>query len=431
MCLPSAVLRNLVFLLAATGLLGAAQPHEALDPAFDKVPFSQWLSSPSQARFHWTVVLTRAGLSFHQRLRCSIEITLDGADLQTRRKDGRIVFLTQITDARGTRFQNHDSIDLAQIGSDIKAANVETTQSAFILPGDYEMVNLIFDTATLEHAVWRTKFHVAPLPAFLSEASRDLPPVEFIQTGVTPDTWFLPDIKSRPDWAAAVKSAARLSVVLNVAPPASQPGARRVPASGLAALLPMLKVLSAAPPAGNETIHLLDLARRRTVFHQAPLTQLNWPALKAALADANTASIDVHALAGRHHDAQFFVSSVREILRASDKPDVLVVLTTPVAFEPGEDLEPISLEALPPARVIYIRYRPRQQPPSSFGPRIGGRGRGIGMGGGPLGGLHPPMQLLDQLEATLKPLHPKVFDAETPEDMTKTLEEIRKALTAF
>jgi hypothetical protein len=48
-----------------------------------------------------------------------------------------------------------------------------------------------------------------------------------------------------------------------------------------------------------------------------------------------------------------------------------------------------------------------------------------------MGGMHPPLEVVDQLEATLKPLHPKVFDVETPEDMTKALEEIRKALSTF
>ncbi len=420
--------RNIVFLfLGAIFCRGATEQHDVLDAAFDKVPFTQWLSEGSQTHFHWTVRIPRVELSFHQRLRASIEITLDGADLQNRRNDGRMVFLTQITDSHGRRFQNHDSIELAKLDADIKSANVQTAQSAFVLPGDYEMVNVIFDTATSEHGVLRTKFHVAaPQHEFLIEAWRDLPPVEFIQPGVTPDTWFLPDITGRLEWAAESKPAARLSVILNVAASVPQLGTRRTPSSGLEALLPMLKVLSAAP----ETVDLLDLARRRAVFHQTEQKDLDWPVLKAALGDANTASIDVHALAERHHDAQFFVNSVRGILRASEKPDVLVVLTTPVAFEGGEDLEPISLEALPAARVIYIRYRPLRRPPAELGPSLGGRGRGRGFGG-PMGGVHAPMELVDQLEATLKPLHPKVLDVETPEEMTKALEEVRKALGSF
>jgi hypothetical protein len=39
-----------------------------------------------------------------------------------------------------------------------------------------------------------------------------------------------------------------------------------------------------------------------------------------------------------------------------------------------------------------------------------------------------PLQDFDQLEATLKPLSPKVFDVETPEQMTRAIAEIEKAL---
>ena len=154
---------------------------------------------------------------------------------------------------------------------------------------------------------------------------------------------------------------------------------------------------------------------------------LDWPRLKAALGEANTASIDVHSLSERHHDAQFFVSQVRSLLRASEEPCVIVVLTKPVAFESGEDLEPVSLESLPACRVVYIRYRAPLQPVAPFGRQMGGRGRGARMGG-PMIRNRPPQDVIDQLAATLKPLRPKVFDVETPEQTTRALAEIEKAL---
>jgi hypothetical protein len=162
------------------------------------------------------------------------------------------------------------------------------------------------------------------------------------------------------------------------------------------------------------------------VFHQDEVYDLDWPRLKASLGEANTASIDVHSLSERHHDAQFFVSQVRSLIRASEKPCVLVVLTTPVAFEAGEDLAPVSLEALPSCRVVYIRYRATVKAVRPFGREMGGRGRGSRVGG-PMTG-NRPLQDFDQLEATLKPLSPKVFDVETPEQMTRAIAEIEKAL---
>jgi len=55
---------------------------------------------------------------------------------------------------------------------------------------------------------------------------------------------------------------------------------------------------------------------------------------------------------------------------------VLVVLTKPVAFESGEDLEPVSLESLPACGVVYIRYRAPVQSASPFDRQMGGRARG-------------------------------------------------------
>lgn len=194
---------------------------------------------------------------------------------------------------------------------------------------------------------------------------------------------------------------------------------------------PILKALSETGSTSlSESVDLLDLGRRRNVFRQDGVQDLEWPRLKAALGDANTASIDVQALADRHHEAQFFVSEVRKVLRESDKPCVLVVLTTAVAFESGEDLGPISLEALPAARVFYIRYRSPVQLNQPYGPQMGRRGRGGRMGGGPMMNQNSH-GVVDQLEATMKPLHPKVFDVETPEQVTKALKEIKNTLSVF
>jgi hypothetical protein len=156
---------------------------------------------------------------------------------------------------------------------------------------------------------------------------------------------------------------------------------------------------------------------------------LQWTLLKPALSEASTASIDVHSLSDSHRDAQFFVSEVRRVIRASEKPGVLVILSAPIAFESGEDLSPISLESLPACRVFYIRYHATAERTfNRFGPQMG-RGPGARIAG-PSMARNRPMQLnlVDQLEATLKPLKPKLFEVETPEEVTRALTEIRKAL---
>jgi hypothetical protein len=420
------------FVLLLLGAAFAAQPpgqRGVLDPAFEKIPFDQWLGERDQAGFRWTASVPRGELSFHQRLMARVEIRLDGRDLDARRGDGRLVFLIQITDGGGTRYQDHGSLELGKLDENIRAAKLEYSQRAFFLPGDYRLAIAILDTATGEHSTRQAQFRVAPPQHdLLPDAWRDLPPVEFVGDEESPESWYLPDIRGRLQWAASVHSPVRLNVILNVAPSVPVPGSRRTQSGDLAALLPTLKALSQTGSSSlSEHVELLDLARRRAVFHQDEVHDLDWPRLKASLGEANTASIDIHSLSGRHQDAQFFVSRVRSLVRASEKSCVLVVLTKPVAFESGEDLEPVSLESLPACTVFYIRYRAPMQLVSPFGQQMGGRGRGQRMGG-PMGRNRPPQDVVDQLEATLKPLSPKVFDVETPEQMTKAFAEIEKAL---
>jgi len=423
------VARSFVILFFGAVLVAHSSGQRgALDPAFDKIPFDRWLGERDQTHIRWTAGVPHPELSFHQRLMGRVEFKLDGRDLAPRRGKGELVFFVQITDRDGALYQDHGSIELSKLDENIKAANLEYAQRAFFLPGDYRLAVAILDTETGEHSTRQAQFRLAPPRDLLPGASSDLPPVEFIGNVESPDSWYLPDIRGRLQWASSVNSPARINVILNVAPSTAAPGSRHTQSGDLAALLPTLKVISQTGSTSlSEHVALLDLARRRAFFHQDDVRDLDWPRLKAALADASTASIDVHSLSERHHDAQFFVSQVRSLLRASDEPCVLVVLTKPVSFESGEDLEPVSLESLPACRVVYIRYRAPSQPVSPLERPMGGRGRGARMGGGPMN-RNAPEDFLDQLEGTLKPLKPKVFDVQTPEQMTRALAEIQKAL---
>jgi hypothetical protein len=401
-----------IFLLFSAAL--AAQTparHASLDPAFEKYPFEQWLGEGDAGHIHWTAKIDHAELSFHQRLEAQVEVTLDGRDLDSRRADGNLVLLVQIADQSGTRFQDHGNLELGRLDDNVRATNLQYTWRAFVLPGEYRLAVAIVDTATGDHGTRQTTFRVGPAPRELpADTWRDLPAVEFVGKAEPPDGWFLPGVHGKLQWAAAAHSPAHLNVILNVAPSVPTPGARRTPSGDLSALLPTVKALSeTGSPAVSDRVELLDLARRRAVFDQKQVRELDWPRLKDSLGESSTASIDIHSLSERHHDAQFFVSQVRSMLRASEQPCALVVLSSPVAFESGEDLEPISLEALPSCHVFYIRYRPPTQRIAPLGGPMGGR-RG-GRMGGPMGRNRVPLPAIDQLESTLKPLKPKVFES--------------------
>jgi hypothetical protein len=419
------VIGSLLLLLAPPFL---ARASGSLDPAFQRIPFDQWLTERARAPFRWTVTTPHAEMSFHQRLVAPLEAKVDGRDLESRRDDGELVFFFQVTAPDGTRYQDHSSVDLKKLDANIKAADLECIQSAFLLPGDYRLAVGVLDTRTKEHGATQLQFRVQAQHSLPPDAWQGLPAVEFIGHEEPPDSWFLPAIQGRLQWAASVHSPARLNVILNVAPSLPVPGSHRTYNGELAALLPTLKVLSETGSAAlSEHVELLDLARRQAAFQQDQVHDLDWPRLEASLGVSNTASIDVHSLKERHHDAQFFVSQVRSVLRASESSCTLVVLATPVSFESGEDLEPISREALPACSVFYIRYHePRQRAIGPHDPRMD-RGRFGRFGNGPR--QNPlPLEVADQLEATLKPLSPKVYDVQTPDEMAKAFSDIVKSL---
>jgi hypothetical protein len=413
-------------LLAFAPLLSGSSQQGKLDPAFDSIPFDQWLSERPQSSLRVSVSVSHPELTFHQRLEASVQLEVDGKDLENRRR-GELIFYVQITARDGSRYRNHGSLDLTKLDENIKAANIQYSYRAFFLPGDYNLAIAIVDSGSSDRTVSQGHFRIAALPQDTFAAEwRDLPPVEFISVAESPDSWYLPNVKGRLQWAGSELKPTRLNIILTIAPSVTLPGSRATPSGGLPALIPTLKVLSQpASPALSESLEVLDITRHRAVFKQEEMRGLDWRGMKRSLGEANTASIDVGSLADSHHDAQFFVSEVRRLLRDSPQPCELVVLSTSIAFAAGEDLEPISLEALPPCKVTYIRYHAPRPAVNMFDRPPGRFGRG-GRMDGPIARPRSTPEAIDKLAATLKPLNPKVIDVDSPEEMNHALSEIQK-----
>jgi hypothetical protein len=425
---------HLLILCSAVAPPAAYGQRDVLDPAFEKIPFDQWLSERGPASFRCTVTADKPELSFHQRLVISVAVSLDGRDLELRRGKGELVFFTQITAPGDRRYQVHGVVKLADLDPHIKSANLEWRQPAFVVPGEYRLAVAVLDTATGDHVARVSQFRVPPPQRKqLTEMWRELPDVEFIASEHPPESWFLPEIKQRLRWLNEIDPDVRFTVFMNIAPPPPADGRPRRPdSSAMAALLPALKLLSApGMPSISERVEVIDIARRRVAFRREGGSELDWSQLKAGLQESNTASIDVGSLSERHRNAQFFVSEVRKAVRASGKGCVVVVLTAPVSFEGKEDLQPISLEDLPACRVLYVRVHSIARITSLGGPTgPNGRGRrGMGsLGRDPT--MRLPVSSMDELEGTLKPLKPKVFDIDAPDQMSRVVEEIQRALAA-
>ncbi len=416
------MLRTLLVVLALTAR--ASEPVDNLDSAFEKVPFEQWLVSPDQSGFRWSVHASRPELTYHQRLLTRVELQLDGADLAERRKNGELVFFIQLTDQAGRRYQNHGSIDLAKLEEGVRSQYLNYSHLAFVLPGDYRVSVAIFETATSQHSVRQLSLHVAPLKNDpLPEAWRGLPPVEFLRYVDPPDSWYQPGSTAKLYLPVTARHSIRPEILVNLTPSERALGRRPVPHRDLNALMPSLDVISQLDDAAAPMpVALLDLSRRKVVLSQRDVHRLDWAEIKNALGETNPGTIDVKSLEDRHQNARFFINEVRRRLDAplpsgaDGALRVLIVLSGVVEFESGEDLQPIQVEQPRDCRVYYFRFHTppvARTPPPSL-PMPGRRQHGRGM-------LDLPIQPSDQLAATLKPLAPRVFDIDTPDQFLKAL----------
>jgi hypothetical protein len=413
----------------ALSALAACSPafaqRDSLDSAFAGLPFDQWLGGGEQARMRWSTSVSRTRLSVHQRLLADVEIRLDGAEVARRRGPGQLLVLLQIGDQQGLRYQNHLTIDLAKVEEGVAKQDVVLTFTAFVTPGDYRVAVALYDTATREHSLKLDKLEVGPLRNDpLPGAWRDLPAVEFLLPADPPDSWYLPSMTGRLRLPLKPREPVEIELLVNLTPSelASSPEMR---SRNLSVLVPALKAISELDrPDARLNVELLDLSRQRVVFRQDNVRVLDWTAMRRALAPGEAATIDLQSLERHRQSAAFFVAEIGRILGASHPSQrVLIVLSGPLAFERGVDLEPIALSPLPDGRVFYIRYHSFHSSPSpSPGPTRGSR---YGLGSRSHHGAPPEPEAenlqFDQLESTLKPLAPRLFDVDTPEEFRRAL----------
>ena len=409
----------------------------AHDPAFERIPFAEWTTgADSGARIRWSVQIAHPQLSFHQRLVATVNVQVDGAELAQRRGKGEFVVFTQFTDAAGGTYQSHTAVNLTGVEKGISASNVIYSTRAFVLPGEYRVAILLLNSATKEHWFKTEKVQFAELKHDpFPESWKDLPPVEFFPHADPPQSWLLPGVPEHLSLPAKTSGPVRVDVLVNLSPSERQAGSTRIRNETLDALIPTLKVISEmrfSQAALN--VALLDLARHRVVFHRNNVRDLDWDTVKEAFTESSTDTIDVKSLEDRGSNAAFFVKEVSRRISA-DPPagskHVVIVLSGATSFEPGEDLRPI--EASPDhCPVFYIRYHvPIVREVRHYEGHRGGRM------GDPIGGIDPRRARMervpeaDQLEKTLKPVTPRVFDVSNPEEMRKTLGALRDAIEAL
>ena len=397
------------------------------DPAFNKIPFGEWLKGGGEAHIRWSVRAMPAHLTVHQRLSTAISVRVEGAEFVKRTKPGQLVVFMEIRDRDDHTYRMHRELRLGELKKPSVLASVDFEQSTFITPGFYDIAAAVYDVESKEHSLKRIKLRVQELPHDpLPGAWRDLPKVEFADDSDPPDRWYLPQVSSRLHLPVQTDEPVRVEVVLNESATATVQGrSGRVSRRNLGTLIPALKVLSQIKLLnGSMNVTLLDLERRKVDFSQEAIDKLDWTRLRTALTENDPGLINVHELANREQNAQFFISEIRKRL---DAARVLIVLSSPMAFGRGEDLRPIDAIPEPGKRIFYIRYNPARPTVRSGGPVEFGRGNSAGGSTSPI--LRPPPIAEDSLVGTLKPLAPRLFNVATPADFRSALAAIMRDIS--
>jgi hypothetical protein len=405
---------------------------------FDKFPVNEWLRSGERSRIRWASQVSPARLSNHQRLMVKMGIRLDGAELADRPGKGRMLMLVQVSDAQGRLWQDHGTIDFDKVKEGVRSEYLDYTWSAFLLPGDYRVAFAVADTLNRDHGVREERLHVAPLKSDpLPDAWRGLPPVEFLSPADPPDSWYLPSIGGPLHLPLQTRRPVRIEVLVNLTPSERATGSVAAQSGNLSVLLPALKAISQLElHNASLRVAMLDLLHRQVVFHQDDGRGLDWSAVRSSLSRQQTGTIDVKSLEDRSRIAAFFVSEVgRRVGPIGGGPArALVVLSSSVEFERGEDLQPIEAAPSPDCRVFYLRFPaalPRRERRAGASPGFPGHGH-MGHGNGEWQREERGEQLqIDQLERTLKPLGPRLFDIESPEVFRKALAAVLAEISAM
>ncbi len=412
-------------IVAPASLVTAAEGTE--DPAFYGLPFHQWLSEPDHAHMHWTARVLDPELSPQQRLESRIFVQVDGSELARRRGKGQLLVLEEIQDDFGHTWESHQEMDLDWIEEGIRNKDAVFSQAFFVVPGNYRIAIALFATATKEHSIVTKKLRVNalrndPLP----DAWRDLPPVEFIPHEGPPDSWYLPSIEGRLHLAAAARRTAHLDLVVNLDASERLWASSRAQSRNLGVLLPAARILSEVQWSNlSLSVTLLDLAHRRVAYQEDNLTALDWERASGSLGEVNPGIVDIESLRNRTRSAHFFLDEISRRVRAAGRPEILIVLSNSVEFQPGQELLPIALDSRTGARVFYIRYQ--TFPPPYFN-RSAPRAR-IEMPDGTRPARGRRATPIDQLEPLLKPLEPRLFDVATPEQFRRALAAILEEIS--
>jgi hypothetical protein len=437
----------LIFLamLAAPGIFAQ---DEGENGGLPPIPFDALIAGNDTAQIPWEVLAGEWGLTAQQRLRATIEVRIPARQMASRLGTGKLIFMAQITDSQGHAYRNHQEYDLAALKLPPGTQYLSVAFNAFVLPGDYQLAIALYDTATKEYSVAHRDMRVAairndPLP----ELWNGLPSVDFWPTRDPMET-----MQAKLSLALQTKRRIHVEVLLNTTFTKGVNPSKSLYDHSLTILAPEFETLAQVSPAnGKLDAAALELTDRKVLFEQDGVTTLDWQRFADSLVTVNPGVISASSLQNQPREAEYFTGEVmRRISSEGGQPDdrgtnalrVLIVLTGPMSFPIHEALRQISAEGDCGCRVYYIRSHTvgpsspvmpldDQNQDTALPPARGHNPPQLPQLDGSGAPTTPPSDACpanacnyDELENTLAPLRPRVFDVYSPMDFRRALASI-------
>ncbi len=198
-----------IWLMSSFAAILALGQARLPDPAFDNIPFEQWLKGGDEAHIEWSLRVFRPDLSEDQRFESAIWAVVDASEFAKRPEPGRMVLFFEIRDPENRTYRSHKPLILKNAARLTGLKDVRSSEHLCILSGDYEVAVAVYDSQSKEHSLKRMKLRVPELPHdLLRDAWTGLPSVEISR-------FCTPRIASRPSLTLSTEKALRVEVIAN------------------------------------------------------------------------------------------------------------------------------------------------------------------------------------------------------------------------
>ncbi len=427
-------LRLLPFVL---GLLFLDAPlfgqSSGLDPFIAATPFHTWLATTPRPQIPWKVEFLPLQLSYYQRITLRIRIQVPGKELLLRVSRGGFSSMIQATDGAGQIYQDHTVLEPQDLEKQVRKGTLELIWNMLVVPGEYRVALALYDQSTGEYSFMEQLVTVPPLKDDpLPGAWSDSPSLQFFNPDKDQFKVFLATPPARLNLPLRTRRSLHLEVIVNLTPAENAAESLTRYTHDLVVLLGALAAFTQLDLRnGSLRVETLDLSRRRVIFEQENVRELDWPRLQSAVGTMDPSRIDVASLEHRGENAAFLALELQRRLdqaaraAASGEPaplSVYIIVSSPTGLEPGTEPSPLALPEGSDCLVYYIygiyseqfarsragrfpiRPYPRPRDDSRFG--------------------------YDDIGKLLKPLKPRVFRSASPEEFRSALAKLIAEVSA-